>query len=130
MSGANQARETIRAFWNVMFQERDPQRAHDELLGATYTQHNPDVPDGKEGFITLFPQMLAALPDFSSEIKRIVVEGDHAVVHHHFRMTADPADLGSACVDIFRFDTDGRIVEHWDVIQPVPAEAANGNTMF
>ena len=43
-------------------------------------------------------------------------------------MNAD--DRGSAIVDIFRFDVNGKIVEHWDVIQPIPEKTASGNGLF
>ncbi len=63
----------------------------------------------------------------SFALKRVIAEDDLVVLHYHLKMTPD--DLGQAVVDIFRVE-DGRIVEHWDVLQPVPAESANTNTMF
>jgi predicted SnoaL-like aldol condensation-catalyzing enzyme len=63
----------------------------------------------------------------SFDLKRVIAEDDLVVLHYHLRMTPD--DLGQAVVDIFRVEDD-RIVEHWDVLQQVPAESANTNGMI
>lgn len=96
-------------------------------LGPTYRQHNPDVPDGKTAFIANFKTFFAAHPDSTFEVKRMFCEGDFVTVHAHWKR--DPEDRGSAVMDIFRLEH-GRIVEHWDVVQPVPETLAHANTMF
>jgi len=114
-------------FFTTAFIHRDPVTAADRYLGTTYTQHNPGIPDGPEVFKQFIPQWLSSVPDLSFDIHRVIAEGDLVVVHSH--MKNSPDDLGTAIVDIFRVK-DGRVVEHWDVLQPAPAETANSNTMF
>ena len=117
----------VLAFFTTAFIDRDPVTAADRYLGSTYTQHNPGIPDGPEVFKQFIPQWLATVPELSFDIRRVITEGDMVVLHYNMKTTPD--DLGMAIVDIFRVE-DGRVVEHWDVVQPVPAEAANSNTMF
>ena len=66
-------------------------------------------------------------PDFKADVKRVIAEGDFVVVHSH--MTIDANDRGRAAVDIFRLEN-GKIVEHWDILQQIPETSANSNTMF
>lgn len=98
-----------------------------KFMGERYIQHNPRVKDGKEAFIAYFEPYFAKNPQASTEIKRIIADGDFVVVHAHSR--ANPEDLGYAAIDIFRLEK-GKIVEHWDSVQNVPKESANANTMF
>jgi predicted SnoaL-like aldol condensation-catalyzing enzyme len=120
-------KSVVLGFFTTAFIERDPLTAADRYLGTTYTQHNPGIPDGPEVFRQFIPQWLSTVPELSFDIRRVITEGDLVVLHYH--MKNSPDDLGTAIVDIFRVE-DGRVVEHWDVLQPVPAEAANSNTMF
>ena len=98
----------------------------DDYLGPYYIQHNPRVPDGKEIIVEALSKR-GPLKDEALQIKRIVAEGDLVFVHSHATFFAKPR--GAAVVDIFRIE-DGKIVEHWDVIQPVPENSANDNGMF
>ena len=120
-------KDVVLGFFTTAFIERDPVTAADRYLGTTYTQHNPGIPDGPEVFKQFIPQWLSSVPELSFDIRRVITEGDLVVLHYH--MKTSPEDRGTAIVDIFRVE-DGRVVEHWDVLQPVPAEAANSNTMF
>lgn len=95
--------------------------------GEKYIQHNPFAGDGKKPFIDFFKKYYAKKPKAFVEIKRMIAEGDLVVVHTHSKQ--NKKDRGAAVVDIFRLEQ-GKIVEHWDVVQPVPEKAANTNTMF
>lgn len=120
---------TVVAFYDQMFNRSEPAEAMRRYGGATYTQHNPDVPDGREAFIQFFEQMARDYPGKSVIFKRVFAEGNFVTLHseHIF-----PGWRGGrwAALDIFRLDDSGRIVEHWDVLQKVPASSANANGMF
>ena len=96
-------------------------------FGPRYIQHNPTAADGPEGFQRLVTFLKEKFPNSKSEIKRAVAEGDYVVLHVH--SVREPGQRGRAIVDIFRLEN-GKIVEHWDVIQPVPEKANNDNGMF
>ena len=121
------AKKVVLDFFQEAFVNRNPEKAAQELMGETYTQHNPLVGDGAESFVPAINGMFGQFPDFWIEAKRVIAEGDLVVIHSHVKMTKD--DPGNAVADIFRV-ADGKIVEHWDIIQPIPPEPANNNTMF
>ncbi|MDW3036878.1 MULTISPECIES: ester cyclase [Bacillus cereus group] len=98
-----------------------------KYVSEDYKQHNPFVADGRKAFMDFFKEDFVKNPNSSAEIKRVVAEGDTVALHVHSRTNSQ--DKGVAIVDIFRIE-DGKIVEHWDVIQEIPNEAANNNTMF
>jgi predicted SnoaL-like aldol condensation-catalyzing enzyme len=96
-------------------------------FGPRYIQHNPGAPDGIEGFKGFLAFRKEKFPKAHSDIKRVFADGDFVILHVH--AVREPGERGSAIVDIFRLEN-GKIVEHWDVVQPVPEKPANGNTMF
>ncbi|MGF9832579.1 ester cyclase [Bacillus anthracis] len=98
-----------------------------KYVSEDYKQHNPFVADGRKAFMDFFKEDFVKNPNSFAEIKRVVAEGDTVALHVHSRTNSQ--DKGVAIVDIFRIK-DGKIVEHWDVIQEIPNEAANNNTMF
>ena len=114
--------------WNELaINQHKPEEAVARFLGPHYRQHNPGAADGAEPFIGFVKWFAQTYPDFRMEPKRIIAEGDTVVLHSH--LILKPGDRGSAVVDIFRLEN-GRIVEHWDVVQDVPETSANDNTMF
>ncbi|WP_292471131.1 nuclear transport factor 2 family protein [Methanolobus sp.] len=105
----------------------NPRKATEQYVGTEYIQHNPLVDDGTEEFIKYFERMQAEYPEKSIEFVRAITEGDLVALHTH---QVWPGNEEYVTMDFFRFDDNGKIVEHWDSIQKIPDESANNNTMY
>ena len=105
----------------------DPSGAVNDYVGEEYIQHNPLVADGKQAFIDYFSEMARDYPSKSIEFVRVVAEGGLVALHTHQTW---PGNEQYVTMDFFRFDDNGKIVEHWDSIQEVPGESKNGNPMY
>lgn len=122
-----QNKSTAQAFYDLMFNQCKPREAVEKYVGEDYIQHNPHVADGKEAFIDYFERMAADYPGKKTHFKRAIAEGDRVVLHCHQEWPEGPDYAG---IDIFRFDRNGKIVEHWDVLQVVTETSKNDNGLF
>ena len=119
-------RAAVLAFYEKGLNQKDVDAAL-AYVGDRYVQHNPNAADGPEGFRKFIGFLREKFPNSHSEIKRSFVDGDYVILHVH--SVREPGTRGRAIVDIFKLEN-GKIVEHWDVVQEIPENPANGNTMF
>jgi predicted SnoaL-like aldol condensation-catalyzing enzyme len=119
-------KENAIAFYRIAY-SGEPAKAVNEYVGSDYIQHNPDVRNGKDGFIEYFEKMARDYPEKKIEFVRAVAEGDMVALHTH---QIWPGNEEYITMDFFRFDNEGKIVEHWDSIQKVPETSLCGNPMY
>ena len=123
-------REVAERFIELFHHQDNPVDAFTCWVHPDYIQHNPNAPTGRDATMAFLGNAVASNPELTHDVKRVIYgDGDLVAVHHHFRRTKD--ERGWAVVDILRIKH-GYVVEHWDVMQPVPdpAETKNANGMF
>lgn len=116
----------VLAFYDKGLNQKDADAAV-KYLGDRYVQHNPGAADGAEGFRKFVAFLRDKYPQSKSEIKQVFTDGDYVILHVH--AVREPGTRGNAIIDIFRLEK-GKIVEHWDAVQPIPEQSANTNGMF
>ncbi|MEJ2458457.1 MAG: nuclear transport factor 2 family protein [Novosphingobium sp.] len=120
-------REVVTKFFDAFYIKKQVRTAFETWVAPGYIQHNPSAASGRDAAIAFLEPFFTNNPGISYSIKRIIAEGDMAAVHSHGKFA--PGDRGMAIVDIVRVEN-CKIVEHWDVVQPVPEKSMNENTMF
>ena len=119
-------RQNAMAFYRMAY-EGEPRKACERFVGDEYIQHNPLVGNGVEPLVAYFERMARDYPEKSIDFVRSVAEGDLVALHTH---QIWPDGVEYVTMDFFRFDDNGRIVEHWDAMQEIPETSENGNTMY
>ena len=119
-------KKTVEAFYDLIINKKDFDSAK-KYIGNRYKQHNPLVADYPEGLKAFIDFLKENYPQAKSEIKRTFADGDYVILHVH--SVRAPDTTGRAIIEIFRLE-DGKIEEHWDVIQEIPGSSANPNGMF
>jgi predicted SnoaL-like aldol condensation-catalyzing enzyme len=123
-------RDVAERFIEIFYRQNRLTDAFAQWVHPDYVQHDPNAPTGRDGTMEVLARHMEANPRMTHEVKRVIHgEGGMVAVHYHFRRR--PEDRGLAVVDLFRIE-DGHLVEHWDVMQPVPdpADCKNDNGMF
>ena len=126
-AASDRNKANAQSFYDMMFNQCQPREAIEKYVGDVYIQHNPHVADGKEAFIAYFERMAVEHPGKVTHFKRAIAEDDLVVLHCH-QIWPDSDDY--AGIDIFRLDDNGKIVEHWDVLQIISEESRNDNGLF
>lgn len=126
MQNLEENKKNAIAFYKMSY-EGSPKEAVGLYVGEEYIQHNPLVGDGPEPFIAYFERMQEEYPDKSIEFVRAIAQGDLVALHTH---QVWPGNDQYVTMDFFRFDENGKIVEHWDAMQQIPESTLNGNTMY
>jgi predicted SnoaL-like aldol condensation-catalyzing enzyme len=122
----NQNKKNAIEFYKMAY-NGNPKKATELYVGAKYIQHNPLVGDGVQSLIDYFERMQEEYPDKSIEFVRCIAEGNLVALHTHQTW---PDNDEYVTMDFFRFDDNGKIVEHWDSIQQIPEGSANNNKMY
>lgn len=119
-------KKLVLAFYDQLINEKNFEAAR-KYMADDYRQHNPTAANGPEGLRLWLEEFKRMFPNLRATVRRCIAEGDYVVLH--VQGDSGPSPHGTAVVDIFRVEN-GKVAEHWDVIQPIPAEIKHGNSMF
>jgi predicted SnoaL-like aldol condensation-catalyzing enzyme len=119
-------KQTVLEFYNKGVNQKDFTVAS-AYLDPAFKHHNPARSGGIEGFKAFLSSLREKHPNAHFEIKRVFADGDYVITHVHAML--DPGAKGTAVVDIYKLGN-GRILEHWDVRQDIPDNAANLDGLF
>jgi predicted SnoaL-like aldol condensation-catalyzing enzyme len=122
----NQNKKNAIEFYKMAY-NGNPKKATELYVGTKYIQHNPLVGDGIQAFIDYFERMYQEYPNKSIDFVRSIAEDNMVALHTH---QVWPNNVEYVTMDFFRFDDNGKIVEHWDSMQQIPEESANNNKMY
>jgi predicted SnoaL-like aldol condensation-catalyzing enzyme len=120
-------KQVVTKFMTEFYVEKKVRAAFETWVDPGYIQHNPMAATGRDAAVAFLEPFFASNPNISYSIKRIIADGNLVAVHAHGKFAAD--DRGISVVDILRVEG-CKVMEHWDVVQPVPDKAANTNGMF
>lgn len=120
-------KEVAANFMTAFYIDKKVREAFETWVDPGYIQHNPMAATGRDAAIAFLEPFFADNPGISYSIKRIIADGDLVAVHSHGKFAE--GDRGVAVVDILRVEG-CKVMEHWDVVQPVPETSANENGMF
>ncbi|WP_338466670.1 nuclear transport factor 2 family protein [Novosphingobium sp. ZN18A2] len=120
-------KQVVTRFMTQFYIDKDVRGAFETWVDPGYIQHNPMAKTGRDAAIAFLEPFFARNPQIHYDIKRVIADGNLVAVHSHGVFRKD--DPGIAVVDILRVEG-CKVMEHWDVVQPVPAKSANDNTMF
>src|SRR6266516_1284748 len=123
MADQERNKRTVVEFYEVAFNGKQPEQAVEKYVGSEYIQHNPQAPDGPDAFI----RFVKSFPEADVDIRSVFADGEMVVTHSLLKFTPD--DRGTVAADFFRLE-DGKVVEHWAVLQPFPEDSANPHPMF
>ena len=126
MTKEEQNKKIVVDYYQTAF-NGNPEKAVADHFGSRYIQHNPQAEDGPEAFIGFVKWLRGEYPELNLHIKRVIAEGDMVATHSHLVLV--PGEPGRALEDFFRLEN-GKVVEHWDVIQDVSKSSTNSNGMF
>lgn len=120
-------REVLLNFERMAFDERQPEAAVRKYFSPDVVDHDPNVRGDRDSIIERLSKLDWSTGGPQRTIMHVVVDGDIVAVHHH--LVRKPGEAGIAAVDLFRIK-DGLVVEHWDVLQPIPEDSPNTHGMF
>lgn len=134
MQDLEKNKATVMAFYDMMYNQDKAREAGERYVGETYIQHNPNATDGMEAMIGYFAYLNTKFLNKHLTFRTVLAEGDRVFIHSEQELTPNDGQekITMSVMDIFRLDETGKIVEHWDTIQQVPAQSewANKNGMF